>query len=107
VCREKENRMWARLTVRRLGCGFGAKASYNETNLFVGDFGWEGFFEGLEAVHAEPVAGGRDLVVAFGGQPAGLELGFASLDEIRDEGDDGAKGSGADLGDLFEGAAFF
>ena len=50
--------------------GFGAEAGDDEADFFVGDFGWEGFLEGLEAVHAELAASGGDLVVAFGRQPA-------------------------------------
>ena len=75
-------------------------------DFLVRDFRREGFFKRLEAVHAQLAANGGDLVVAFGGQPAGLELDLASFDQIGDERDDGAEGSSADLGDFPEGAAF-
>ena len=39
-------------SARCIWCGFGAEASYDQADFFVGDFGWKGFFEGLEAVHA-------------------------------------------------------
>jgi hypothetical protein len=32
--------------------GFGAEAGYDEADFFVGDFGREGFLEGLQAVHS-------------------------------------------------------
>src|SRR5260370_31642501 len=77
-----------------------AEAGYDEANLFVGDFWREGFFEGLQAVHAQLAAGGSDLVVAFRRQPLGLKLGVASFDQVGDEGDDGAQGSLANLSNL-------
>src|SRR5216683_2873538 len=95
----------AGLVYFRGGCG--AEAGYDEANLFVGDFWREGFFEGLQAVHAQRAAGGSDLVVAFRRQPLGLKLGVASFDQVGDEGDDGAQGSLANLSNLNKRAPLF
>ena len=81
------------------------EAGNDEADFFVGDFGQEGFFEGLEALHSELLAGGGDLVVAFRGQPAGLKFGFASFDEIGDKGDNGAQGSLTNLSNFIKRAA--
>src|SRR6266849_10121589 len=82
--------------------GLGAEVGYDQADFFVGDLGWEGFLEGLEAVHSELAAGGGDLVVAFGGQPDGLKFGFASFDEIGDQGDYSAQGSLANLSNFIK-----
>src|SRR5260370_42091458 len=74
-----------------------AEAGYDEANLFVGDFGWERFLEGLQAVHSQLLAGGGDLVEAFRRQPVRLQFGLASFDLIRSEGDDRTRSSLAHL----------
>src|SRR5713101_4084353 len=84
-----------------------AEAGYDEANLFVGDFGWERFLEGLQAVHSQLLAGGGDLVVAFGGQPVGLKFGVASFDQVGDKGDDSAQSSLANLSNLNKRAPLF
>src|SRR5260370_1067253 len=84
-----------------------AEGGEGEANLFVGDFGREGFFEGLQAVHSQLLAGGGDLVVAFRGQPVGLKFGVASFDQVGDEGDDSTQSSLANLRNLNKRAPLF
>ena len=70
IAREKPPaRIWryGKSMLSHIRRGFGAEVGYDEANLFVGDFGREGFLEGLQAVHSQLAAGGGDLVVPFGG----------------------------------------
>jgi len=77
----------------------------DEADLFVGDFGREGFLEGLEVVEAEFCGGLADLFGVDGMDPVGAVGKFAPLDEIGDEDDDGGEFAAAQLSDFLKGAA--
>ena len=77
----------------------------DEANFFVGDFGREGFLEGLEVVEAEFCGALADLFGVDGMDPVGAVGKFALLDEIGDEDDDGGEFAATELGDFLKGAA--
>jgi hypothetical protein len=84
-----------------------AKVGDNQADFFVRDFGRESFLEGFQAVHSQLAAGGRDLVVALGGEPARLKFGIAPLDKIGYQGNNSAQRSLPNLRNLSKRAAFF
>ena len=78
----------------------------DEANFFVGDFGGEGFLDGLEVVEAEFGGGLADLLGVDGMDPVGAEGEFALFDEVGDKDDDSGEFASAELGNFLEGVAF-
>ena len=84
-----------------------AEVGYYQADGFVGDFFGEGIFDGFEEVEAEGGGGLADLFEVDGVDPVGAEGEFALFDEVGNEDDDGIDFAAAELGDFFEGVAFF
>ncbi len=87
-------------------CGsFAAEVGYYEADFVVGDFGWEGFFQGLQPFEAAFGAGGFDYGAAGGVDPFGVEFDGAGFDQIGYGVDDRRELASANLCDVFEAVA--